>query len=146
MTMNRILALLFVGLAVAPLGSAQAQDPKSDLLKSVIARRTGDSLGRNVHWAESRDSVLARFANCRPHPSGVAACTLKDSIPTYSFEIRMIAADTAEVTVRRYHMMYESCPLRLPLDPPVVSYDVVWETWIIENGRWVTRQGRGITC
>jgi hypothetical protein len=138
-------ALLLIVLAAAPVVDAQERTPKASLLGILIGQRSTDPLGRDIHWAESRDSVLARFADCRPHPSGVA-CVLKDSIPTYSFEIQMIRRDSAEVTVRKHQMAYETCPLRRPLDPPIVSEDVQWETWVIVNNGWVRKRVRGITC
>ena len=143
--MIRLVAIIVVALTAAPALRAQEQSPKARLLGILIGQRSADPLGRDIHWAESRDSVLARFANCRPHPSGVA-CVLKDTIPTWSFEIQMIRPDSAEVIIRRYEMLYESCPLRRRLDPPVVAEDVKWETWVIANNDWVFRRGRGVVC
>jgi hypothetical protein len=144
--MTRLAVILILILCAGSDVRAQEQTPKARLLGILIGQRSTDPLGRDIHWAESRDSVLARFADCRPHPSAVVACVLKDSIPTWSFEIQMIRPDSAEVTVRRYHMLYESCPLRRPLDPPVVSHDVQWHTWVIANNQWVFRRGRGLVC
>lgn len=151
--MNRLVALLFAFTAVGCAARAQSTPPatvgefqkRESLLRAALQAYFGDSLGRHIHWADNRDSVLARFSTCRPYKSDVA-CVLNDTVPTYSIE-STIVRDSATVVVSRFYMVYERCPLRIKLDPPRIGWDTKTEVWVFETGKW-QRTGtiRGMVC
>jgi hypothetical protein len=78
---------------------------------------------------------MAKFATCQPYKSGTA-CVLKDAAPTYSFEVSMIAPDSASVLVQQYYMVYKDCLLGQPLDPPVIGSVPRRSTWVYRARQW----------
>jgi hypothetical protein len=130
-----ITASLVLGLLAATTGSAQspAQSLRRAVEQQLLQEPDVDPRSRFV----GDSAELERHLRCEPHPTG-RACRLADSLPVMLVAVRMVRDDSAQVTVGRYRLFTQRCPLGTPLDPPRVAIDAhETRTMVWRDARWV---------
>jgi hypothetical protein len=126
--------------------TATAQVPRTEAAARQTAITWLRAQGRTIDTARivaSREELWERFVTCE-QPEQRVGCTIRGGGSITMLNFRISAPDTITFNHREYFLITHSCPLGIPLTPPVIGtlgdylYEIVYARGAWQDPRRVT--------